>query len=174
MTLDNLRTALDELAMDIYKEIIRRLRSGLGVNPRTGTNTLIGSDLEESILVYPNDSSNGLVFQIAQHWEYIVLGWRHTGNFPGTKREFLRNLLEWVKRKNIQFTSKKGKKLTQNQTVWLVYRSINERLIAPRPFINYDPDGDPAVILPFLEDYFNRWADELFEKIIKEIDKHFN
>lgn len=169
MTLDNLRTALNELATDIYKEIIRRLHSDVGVNPRTGTNTLIGSDLEKSIDVYVNDSSDGLVFKIAQHWEYVVLGWRHTGRFAGTKLQFLSNLMKWVKRKGIHFQG-----MTENQMVWLIYKSINERLIAPRPFINYDPNGDPAVILPFLEDYFNRWADELFEKIIKEIDKHFN
>lgn len=159
------REALDELAKDIYREIVRRLHSDIGVNPRTGTNTLIGSELEKSIEVYTNETSDGLAFSIAEHWEYVVLGWHHTGRFTGTKMQFLDNLLKWIRRKNIHFEGR-----TENQTVYLIYRSINERLIAPRPFINYDPNGDPSIILPFLDEYFSNWADELFNEIVQQLD----
>lgn len=41
----DLHSALKELADQIKDEIIRRMHSPVGVNPRTGRNTLIGSDL---------------------------------------------------------------------------------------------------------------------------------
>lgn len=161
----DLRSALQELADQVYSEIIRRLHSDLGVNRRTGTNTLVGSNLERSIEVYPNESTNGIVFSIADYWEYVALGWRHTGRFTGTKMEFLRNLTDWVRRKNIKFENK-----TENQTVYLIYRAINRRLIAPRPFIVYDPNEDPAVILPFLDEFFDNWADKIFEELTNSLN----
>lgn len=161
-----LKESLSELANDIKEEVLRRLRSNIGINPRTGTNTLVGSDLEASIDV--KVQGDGLVFQIASHWEYVVLGWRHTGNFSGTKQQFLKNLLEWCRRKGVIFPNH-----TENETVYLIYRSINERLIAPRPFINYDPSGDPSLILPFLNDYFDKFADDIFNKVVAELDESF-
>jgi hypothetical protein len=31
-----------------------------------------------------------------------------------------------------------------------------------------------AEILPFLDDFFSRWADNVFDKITEELDKYFN
>ena len=47
------------------------------------------------------------------------------------------------------------------------------RGIEPRPFINWDENEDPSVVLPFLDDYFDKWADEVFNKITEELDKYF-
>ena len=48
----DLQRALQELA-DTVKEIVELRIRRYGVNPRTGTNTLQGSDLEKSINVSP-------------------------------------------------------------------------------------------------------------------------
>ena len=107
--------ALAELASNIKKEIIARMGK-YGYNQRAGRNTLVGSDLEKSVDVKVV-SDHELVFEIADYYEFIVRGWKRTGNYPGTMRKF--------------------------------------------------------IVLPFLDDYFDKWADEVFNKITEELDKYF-
>ena len=166
-----LQQALQELAKQVKEEIIRRLHSRVGINPRTGSNTLIGSNLERSIEVKAEDE-NSIVFQIADYYEYIVSGWRRTGNFPGTAHLFIRNVTNWVRKNNIRLGN-----MTENQIVWYLYKRmlIEGREIKPRPFIEsgYDNNEDPSKILPFLDDFFDKWADKVFNKITEELDKQF-
>jgi len=166
----DIREALQELAKQIENEILKRLHSNVGINPRTGTNTLVGSELEKSIDVSAvND--NTIVFQIAEHYRYIVTGWKRTGRFPGTAHLFLKNIIEWIKRKNIKIGN-----LSQNQIAYYLYKRmlVEGRQIAPRPFINYDENGDLSIILPFLDEFFEKWADEVFKLIMQDIDNFFN
>ena len=166
-----LQQALQELAKEVKEEIIRRLHSNVGVNRRTGQNTLIGSNLEQSIEVKAEDDTS-IVFQIADYYEYIVSGWRRTGNFPGTAHLFIRNVTNWVRKNNIRLGN-----MSENQMVWYLYKRmlIDGREIKPRPFINsgYDNNEDPSKILPFLDDFFEKWADKVFLKITEELDKQF-
>lgn len=166
----DVKKALDELAKEIKNEIILRLHSSVGINRKTGTNTLIGSELEKSIDVRV-EGDNALVFQIADYYQYIVTGWRRTGRYPGTARLFIKNVTDWVRRKNIRIGN-----LSQNQIVWVLYKRmiIDGNEIAPRPFIEYDPDEDVSKILPFLDEFFSKWADNVFNIITSEIDKYFN
>lgn len=166
----DLRQALQQLANEVKEEIIRRLHSNIGINPRTGTNTLVGSNLEKSIDVTAKNDDT-IVFQIADYYEYIVSGWRRTGRFPNTAHLFIRNITEWVRRKGVRLGN-----MSQNQIVWYLYKRmiLEGRQIAPRPFINYDPEGDVSKILPFLDDFFERWADNIFNKITEDLDKYFN
>lgn len=164
-----LKQALQELADRIKEEIIRRMHSNVGVNPRTGQNTLIGSDLEKSISV-DIKGEDQIVFEIADYYEYVVTGWRRTGNFPGTLSQFVYNLTRWVRKKDIKIQGK-----SENQVVWAILKSIWTRGIRPRPFIEsgYNNDEDPSKILIFLDNYFDKWSDETFEAITKELDKYF-
>lgn len=169
--MDNLQykliKALAQLAEDIKKEIMARIEK-YGYNPRAGRNTLIGSDLEKSVDVKVV-SDNELVFEIADYYEFVVRGWKRTGRYPGTMRKFIENLTQWVRKNGIQSSNR-----TENQIVWAILKSIFMRGIEPRPFINWDENDDPSVVLPFLDDYFDRWADEVFNKITEELDKYFN
>ena len=165
----DLQKELRILAKQIENEIILRLHSPVGVNPRAGRNTLIGSDLERSIKVEAV-SDELIVFQIADYYEYIVRGWKRTGRFPGTASQFIKNITDWVRRKHIRLGN-----MTQNQIVYYLYKRmlIDGREIAPRPFINYDENGDITKILPFLDDFFDKWADWVFDKIMYDIDNFF-
>ena len=169
--MDNLQykliKALAQLADDIKKEIMARIQKE-GYNPRAGRNTLIGSDLEKSVDVKVV-SDNELVFEIADYYEFVVRGWKRTGRYPGTMRKFIENLTQWVRKNGIQSSNR-----TENQIVWAILKSIFMRGIEPRPFINWDENDDPSVVLPFLDDYFDRWADDVFNKITEELDKYFN
>lgn len=164
-----LKQALQELADRIKGEIIRRMHSNVGINPRTGQNTLIGSDLETSISV-DIKGEDQIVFEIADYYEYVVTGWRRTGNFPGTLSQFVTNLTRWVRKKDIKIQGK-----SENQVVWAILKSIWTRGITARPFIEsgYNNDEDPSKILVFLDNYFDKWSDETFEAITKELDKYF-
>ena len=167
-----LRRALQELADDVKNEIIRRLHSRIGINPRTRTNTLIGSNLEKSIDVSAV-SDTAIIFEIADYYEYVVGGWRKTGNFPNTARLFIRNITEWVRSKNIRIGD-----MTQNEIVWYLYKRmlIEGREIAPRPFIEsgYKNGEDPSKVLPFLDDFFDKWCDRVVDLIMNDVDKYFN
>lgn len=161
-----LTKALAQLASDVKKEILRRI-DRYGYNERAGRNTLKGSDLERTmdVKVMKDDE---IVFQIADYYQFIVRGWQRTGNYPGTMRLFVENITKWVRKNGIQSPDK-----TENQIVWAVIKSIWMRGIKPRPFINWDENDDVSVILPFLDDFFEKWADDVFKLIIQEIDKNF-
>ena len=162
----DLQRALQELA-DTVKEIVELRIRRYGVNPRTGTNTLQGSDLEKSINVSP--TADGIALQIADYWEFVARGWARTGNYPHTFHLFVRNLTEWVRKKNIRFGN-----LTQNQIVWIVLRKIWTHGIQARPFMVYNDEGDLTEMIPELKDYMDEWFDNLFNEIINDLDKYFN
>ena len=161
------KTAIQELAQMVKEEVLRRINQ-YGVNRRTGTNTLKGSELEKSIDVRIT-GDNAFVFQIADYFEFVVRGWKRTGNYPGTMRLFIENITNWVRRKGIRFGNK-----TENQVVWAIVKSIWMRGIEPRPFLHWDDSEDPALIIPFLDDYFDKWSDLVYNQIIEELDKYFN
>lgn len=190
----NIKAALTELSEQIKNEIRRRMASDIG-NNKNGVNTLVGSGLYNSVDVYPR-SDTTIVFQIADYFLYVVRGWERTKKGDGTFREYLLNIDQWIRRKGIQW-KKKDKNgnltnidMTQNEMVWALAKAMfNEEKrykIPPRPFIAYDPNNDTKPnynvtlnsnieeILPFLEKFFEDWADNVFDEIMKETDKYFN
>ena len=112
----DLKTALQELCDEVKNLLEERIKK-YGVNRRTGTNTLVGSNLEKSIKVTPIE--NGIELQIADYWEFIARGWIRTRNYPGTMNQFVKNVDDWVKRKGIRLGN-----LTQSQIVWAVVKKI--------------------------------------------------
>lgn len=162
----DVKDALKELANMVKNEILLRLHSPIG-NNKQGKNTLIGSELEKSIKVEPM-GDNIIVFQIADYYEYVVKG-RKAGwkNHPPKPPGIIYGITQWVKRKHIRFDG-----LTQNQTIWAVLGSLEKNNIAARPFIGYDED-DVTKVLTFLDDFFDKWADNVFEQLMYEVDKFF-
>lgn len=162
----DVKTALMELAEAVKRIINYRIKQ-YGINRRTGSNTLVGSNLESSINVIANE--DGITLQIADYWEYIARGWKRTGNYPGTMRLFVRNIDDWVRRKGIRIGS-----LKQSQIVWCIIKSIWQRGIEPRPFMIYDEEGDLTKMLPEVDAYIDTWFNHLFEAIMEETNKYFN
>lgn len=160
-----IREAFQELA-DHMKEMVRQRIEEYGVNPRTGTNTLQGSDLERSIVIEP--MRNGVKLTINAYWEFISRRWERTGNYGGTFHLFVANLTEWVRKKNIRFGNMK-----ENQIVWAVLNNIWKNGIKARPFMVYDDEGDLTNMIPTLEAYIDGWLDELVEIIITDLNKYF-
>ena len=162
----DIRQALTELASMIKAEIMNRVWEE-GVNPKTGTNTLITSDLIKNMRV-DVVSENEIVFKIADYYSFVVLGWRRTGRWGGGLPAFVNAILKWMRKKNVH-----SDKMTDNQLAWAIVKKIFDGGIIARPFIKYDPNGDPSVILPFLDKMVSDWMDDVFNELIKEIDEYF-
>ena len=166
----DLKNALQELADAIKAEIIRRMHSGVGVNNRIGRNTLIGSNLEKSVSV-TTSSTDTIVFEIADHYEYVVQG-RKAGwkNRPPKPPGIIYGITSWVRNKGIRFAN-----CTETQTVWYVLEALEVRDIEARPFIESGQlnNEDPSKILTFLDEYWDEWADAVFKLITNKLDKYF-
>ena len=161
----DIKTALQELALAVKRIVNDRIRQ-YGINQKTGSNTLEGSELQKSLQVNPID--NGIELQIANYWQYVARGWKRTHNYPGTMSLFVRNVDDWVRRKGIRFGS-----LTQSQIVFVIIRNIMENGLRARPFMIYNDDGDLSKMIPELDEYIDKWFDNLFNDIFKDLDNYF-
>lgn len=162
----DIRVAFQELALAVKRLVNDRIRR-YGINPKTGTNTLIGSELEKSIDVYPEE--DGITLQIADYWQFVARGWKKTGNYPGTMNQFVRNVDDWVRRKGITFGGMK-----QSSIVFIIIRNIIENGLKARPFMVYNDSGDLTEMIPELNAYMDKWFDTLFDAIMEDIDNYFN
>lgn len=158
----DIRNALQELAEEVKKILRIRIRK-YGINPKTNTNTLEGSELEKSIDVRVIE--NGIALQIADYWEFVSRGWQRTGRYPNTMAQFVKNIDDWVRRKGIRLGN-----MTQAQMVYVIIRNIMNKGLRERPFMVYDEDGDLTKMIPELEEYLDKWFDSIYEEIIKELD----
>lgn len=163
-----LREELERLAKLIKNQVIVNLHGNAGINPKTGKNTLIGSKLEKSIDVKVTGEEQ-LTFEIADYYTYVV-GGRRPGWGQNRTGGFVEGVKRWIREKNIHFQG-----CTENQTLFLVLKSIVEQGIYAKPFIgNGYFNDDPAFVLPFLDEFFDKWADNVFERICYELDSFFN
>lgn len=161
----DVKDAFMELAEAVKRLVNDRIRR-YGINPKTGQNTLEGSNLQQSLQVSVEEY--GIALQIADYWEFISRGWKRTGNYPGTYNAFVRNINDWVRRKGIRFGN-----LTQSQIVWVIIKNIWENGLRARPFMVYDDEGDLTKMIPELDAYIDKWFDELFDAIMNEVDNFF-
>ena len=162
----DIQKALKELCDEI-KMILKYRIVHYGVNPKTGTNTLQGSNLEKSIEVKP--TADGIALQIADYWEYVALGWHRSHRFEGTMNQFVKNIDDWIRRKGIRLGN-----MTQSQIVWVIIRNIMNNGLRERPFMVYDEEGDLSKMIPELENIMDDWFENLFALITEDLDNYFN
>lgn len=162
----DIKDALNELALAVERIVNDRIRR-YGINPKTGTNTLEGSDLQHSLDVQPTE--NGIELQIASYWEYVALGWHRTGRFPNTMSKFIRNINDWIRRKGIRLGN-----MTQSQMTYIIIKNIMTLGLRERPFMIYDKDGDLEKMIPELNAYMDKWFEQLFNEIMSDTDNFFN
>ena len=149
---------IGKIVMEFSKDLMTLVRmvmeSNVGINRKTGSNTLVGSDIYKSLSVKATNDGD-LVFDIIlnDYITYIESGRRKGAKFPPVAP-----IVAWARKKGIP---------TDNSTIYLIRRAISRDGIKPRPFMAH-----------VLEEIDREWdeqlADELFNKIISEIDKFFN
>lgn len=147
-----------KIVMEFSKDLMTLVRmvmeSNVGINQKVGSNTLVGSDIYKSLSVKATNDGD-LVFDIIlnDYITYIESGRRKGAKFPPVAP-----IVAWARKKGIP---------TDNSTIYLIRRAISRDGIKPRPFMAH-----------VLEEIDREWdeqlADELFNKIISEIDKFFN
>ena len=160
-----LEQALEELGNEVIKHFREVMDSDMGINYKTGTNTLNDSNLykQMDMKVYPDREMVEVL--INSYAEYVDMGrMSHaevkTGNFTPMKNNGfppLNVLRDWAQRKGIP---------TDNRTLYLIGRSIAINGIRPRPVFSYAWRD--------LEDMLPEYLDKLFEAIINDLVEWFN
>ena len=149
---------IGKIVMEFSKDLMTLVRmvmeSNVGINRKTGSNTLVGSDIYKSLSVKATNDGD-LVFDIIlnDYITYIESGRRKGAKFPPVAP-----IVAWARKKGIP---------TDNSTIFLIRRAISRDGIKPRPIMSY-------VFEEVDREWDDRLADELFSEIIKIIDKFFN
>ena len=147
-----------KIVMEFSKDLMTLVRmvmeSNVGINQKVGTNTLVDSNIYKTLSVKATNDGD-LIFDIILN-DYLVF--IESGRRKGAKFPPVEPIVKWARSRGIP---------TDNSTIYLIRRAISRDGIKPRPFMAH-----------VLEEIDREWdeqlADELFNKIISEIDKFFN
>lgn len=149
---------IGKIVMEFSKDLMTLVRmvmeSNVGINSKTGSNTLVNSNIYKTLSVKATNDGD-LIFDIIlnDYLTFIESGRRKGAKFPPVEP-----IVKWARSRGIP---------TDNSTIYLIRRAISRDGIKPRPFMAH-----------VMEEVDREWdeqlADELFNKIISEIDKFFN
>ena len=129
------------------------MASDIGVNNKVGKNTLVDSDLFNTVGVMSEDIEV-VTLLVNDYVEYIENG-RSAGSFPPPQA-----IAAWCQKKGLP---------SDNSTVFLICRSIYEKGIAPRPIFN----GSEGV-WETIDKTFDTWNEDICEAILSGITDWFN
>lgn len=149
---------IGKIVMEFSKDLMTLVRmvmeSNVGINQKVGTNTLVDSNIYKTLSVKATNDGD-LIFDIILN-DYLTF--IESGRRKGAKMPPIMPIVRWARSRGIP---------TDNSTIYLIRRAISRDGIKPRPFMAH-----------VLEEVDREWdeqlADELFNKIISEIDKFFN
>lgn len=148
MQLDKLHEELGLIAEQV-KRCIQASMEKNGVNDKINENTLIDSHIYDELDVSDVDLELIKVL-INDYYQYIESG-MEAGHW--VDEEYL---IPWMQDKGIS---------TDNNTLWHIQDSIYRFGISPRPFL----DDAWAMV----EDYWDEWADGIFDILMEDIDDWF-
>lgn len=145
---------LYEFGKDIAKIVRMVMDSNVGINKKSGNNTLSDSDIYRELSVISTNDGD-LVFDIMLN-DYITF--IESGRRQGAKMPPVEPIVRWAKKHGIP---------TDNSTIYLIRRAISRDGIQPRPIM--------ATVFNELDKEWQKdWSDRLFNIIIEQIDKFFN
>ena len=147
-----------KIVMEFSKDLMALVRmvmeSNVGINSKTGSNTLVNSNIYKTLSVKATNDGD-LIFDIILN-DYLVF--IESGRRKGAKFPPVEPIVKWARSRGIP---------TDNSTIFLIRRAISRDGIKPRPFMAH-------VLEEIDREWDDQLADELFNKIISEIDKFFN
>ena len=149
---------ISKIVMEFSKDLMTLVRmvmeSNVGINSKTGSNTLVNSNIYKTLSVKATNDGD-LVFDIILN-DYLV--YIENGRRKGAKMPPVEPIVDWAKKHGIP---------TDNSTIYLIRRAISRDGVKPRPFM--------AHVFDELDREWNDTvADEIFNTIMQEIDKFFN
>ena len=139
--------ALSELILKSLKDI---LASDIGINKKSGKNSLKNSDFAKSLEVLTGIEKDSLEFYVVGNYYFYFIEW---GRKPNRKMPPYEAILRWAKKNGIS---------TDNNTLYAIRKSIGENGFEARHFV--EPTLDK------IEKSLDAWADNLFENIISMLD----
>ena len=150
----NVSSIVMEFSKDIMTLVRMVMESNVGINSKTGSNTLVNSNIYNTLSVRATNDGD-LIFDIILN-DYLV--YIENGRRKGAKMPPVEPIVRWARSKGIP---------TDNSTIYLIRRAISRDGIKARPFMAH-------VLEEIDREWDNNVADELFNKIMEEIDKFFN
>lgn len=160
-----LKEALDGIAKACAHIVRSVMDSDIGINDKTGTNTLTLSDAYKDVEAI-NVDNMGVINLLIN--EYAVLyidaqGYPYARR-PGLTKSDGRPSFPPVE--VIRAWAAKNMLPTDNSTIYLISKSIWEKGIKARPFIEASFEE--------MDNWYGEWADQLFEALCAELDEFFN
>ena len=147
-----------KIVMEFSKDLMALVRmvmeSNVGINSKTGSNTLVNSNIYKTLSVKATNDGD-LIFDIILN-DYLVF--IESGRRKGAKFPPVEPIVKWARSRGIP---------TDNSTIYLIRRAISRDGIKPRPFMAY-------VMEEVDREWDEKLADKLFNQIIEIIDKFFN
>lgn len=139
--------SLSELILKSLKDI---LASDIGVNKKSGKNTLKESDFARSLEVLTGVKEDSLEFYVVGNFYWY---WIENGRKPNRKMPPFDPILRWAKKNGLP---------TNNSTLYAIRRSIGEKGFEGRHFI------EPTLSL--IEKDLDEWSNRVFESIMSMLD----
>lgn len=149
----NVSSIVMEFSKDIMALVRMVMESNVGINSKVGVNTLVNSQIYNTLSVKATNDGD-LIFDIILN-DYLL--YIENGRRKGAKMPPIEPIVRWARSKGIP---------TDNSTIYLIRRAISRDGIKARPFM--------AHVMEEIDREWEGVADELFNKIIEEINKFFN
>lgn len=149
----NIGSIVMEFSKDIMQLVRLIMESNIGINVKVGRNTLTNSDIYKSLQVKATNDGD-LVFDIILN-DYLTF--IESGRRKGAKMPPVEPIVKWARKHGIP---------TDNSTIFLIRRAISRDGIKPRPFMVH-------VMEEIDTNWNDGWADELFNKIMEDVDNFF-
>lgn len=141
-----------------------------GMNDKVnGQDTLTNSNLYDDLEVKYDMDNEAISILVNDYIDYIQGGRKPNKPFPW--KLAIEVLAEWCQRKL---------GASDNTTIYFVWKSIVEKGIKPRPIFDLpenlwtSPANPNDLVMDLIDDYWDDWADEIFEAATMSLDEYFN
>ena len=142
--------SLSEVILKAFKDV---LASEVGINPKSGKNSLKESDFAHSLEVLTGVKEDSFEFYAIGNYYWY---WIENGRKPNRKMPPYDPILRWAKKNGIP---------TDNSTLYAIRKSIGENGFKGRHFI------EPT--LDRIEKDLDEWSNRVFESIMSMLDSKF-
>lgn len=144
-----------ELAKSFLEAFRTILSTNVGMNPKSGTNTLKDSNLSRNVKTATLENETDIIAELLvnDYIQYIESGRRKGAKFPPVAP-----IVKWCRKNGIP---------TDNSTVFLIRRAISRDGIAARPIMTH-------VYTIMDNEMEQQYYDKIFDSIIVELNKFFN
>lgn len=149
-----------ELAKDLIEEARAIMASDVGINSKTGSNTLVDSNLYKQIEYRIQENGETLALDLLFNHYIVFVEWTRPKEHG--KRPPINVIIDWMKRKNIAPTNGNIK-----SAAYAISYSIWKNGYKGRPILDKLFEKSETL-------WDEKYSQQLFETIIKDIEQFFD